>query len=381
MVGINKIIWLIQEYLFYGKMWSIFSMLFGAGAYLLITRAEKSGRAAGIADIYYRRLIWLLIFGLIHSYIIWSGDILFFYAVVGLFLYPLRKLSVKWMLILASALFIISVVIYVNRYRLDLRLNRDAEKIENLVKGGDEISEDQKATLDKWNNIVSTFNPEPKILEEKIEVMRQGNFWKIKKSEKDWVIDGHTDMFYNRLFIVNLVIMIIGMALIKSGVLSGNVKNRTLLIMMLIGYSIGFTSIFFKTDLVLEENFEILALDKYSIFNQFDRLAVAIGHIGLLCLFAKSGILKWLKKSLAAVGRMAFSNYIMHSIICTIIFYGYGFGLYGGVNMAWQMIIVVIIWILQMIYSPLWLKHFRFGPLEWVWRTLTYWKRQPMRIK
>ena len=95
--GSNYNIWLMKEVVFTSKMWSLFSILFGAGAYLLITRAENQGRAAGIADIYYRRLMWLLLFGVIHAYLIWSGDILYSYAICGLFLYPLRKLSVRGM--------------------------------------------------------------------------------------------------------------------------------------------------------------------------------------------------------------------------------------------------------------------------------------------
>ena len=86
-----------------------------------------------------------------------------------------------------------------------------------------------------------------------------------------------------------------------------------------------------------------------------------------------------LRRSLAAVGRMALTNYLLQTAICTTIFYGHGFGLFGHVSRLSQIGFVVAIWILQLVVSPIWLKHFRFGPVEWLWRTLTYRKLQPFR--
>jgi uncharacterized protein len=93
------------------------------------------------------------------------------------------------------------------------------------------------------------------------------------------------------------------------------------------------------------------------------------------------GVAGWLQRRLAAVGRMALSNYLLQSVICTFIFYGYGFALFGQVSRATQMAIVVAVWLLLLIVSPIWIGHFRFGPAEWLWRTLTYFKRQPLRLR
>jgi uncharacterized protein len=106
---------------------------------------------------------------------------------------------------------------------------------------------------------------------------------------------------------------------------------------------------------------------------------VALGHIGLVMLVCRSGVLAGLRKCLAAAGRMALSNYIGQTLICTTIFYGYGLGLYATVTRGSLMLFVVAVWIIELIVSPLWLARFRFGPLEWLWRTLTYGARQPMR--
>jgi uncharacterized protein len=99
--------------------------------------------------------------------------------------------------------------------------------------------------------------------------------------------------------------------------------------------------------------------------------------IGMLVIL--SGALGNLMQRFAALGRMALTNYLMHSVILTTVFYGYGLGLYGAIPRFWQMGFVVAVVAFQLWYSPLWLQKYRFGPVEWLWRSLTYWKRQPMR--
>ena len=114
-------------------------------------------------------------------------------------------------------------------------------------------------------------------------------------------------------------------------------------------------------------------------FNSFGSILVALGHVGALLLVYKAGALQWLGRRLAAVGRMALSNYLAQTIICTTLFYGYGFGLFGKLDRFQLVGVVIAIWAFQLWYSPIWLRYFRFGPFEWLWRTLTYGKIQPMR--
>ena len=106
---------------------------------------------------------------------------------------------------------------------------------------------------------------------------------------------------------------------------------------------------------------------------------MAIGHIGLIMIFAKLPILGWLKLRIAAVGKMALSNYIMHSLICMVIFTGVGFGLFGKLQRYELYYVVFAIWIFQLIISPIWLKYFYFGPMEWLWRRLSYLYKPPFK--
>ncbi|MFQ5741629.1 MAG: DUF418 domain-containing protein [Acidobacteriota bacterium] len=106
---------------------------------------------------------------------------------------------------------------------------------------------------------------------------------------------------------------------------------------------------------------------------------VSLGWVGVVMLVCQRPALAALTRPFAAVGQMAFTNYLLHTVICTTIFYGYGFGLFGQVERVGQITIVGAVWVLQLIVSPLWLRYFRFGPLEWLWRSLTYRARQPLR--
>ena len=113
--------------------------------------------------------------------------------------------------------------------------------------------------------------------------------------------------------------------------------------------------------------------------NYWGSLFVSAGYIGLLMLFAQSRALPWLQKALAAVGRTALTNYLLQTILATAIFYGHGLGLFGSVERVGQIGVVAAIWAVQLVVSPLWLLHYRFGPFEWLWRSLSYWRLQPMR--
>ena len=116
------------------------------------------------------------------------------------------------------------------------------------------------------------------------------------------------------------------------------------------------------------------------IANYFGSIIVALGHINLVMWLTKTGALKRLLDRFAAVGRMALTNYLMHSIVLTTIFYGYGFGLYGRIPRLWQMAFVAGLISLQLVISPWWLSKYRFGPAEWAWRSLTYRQLQPFRV-
>jgi uncharacterized protein len=185
--------------------------------------------------------------------------------------------------------------------------------------------------------------------------------------------------YFYRYFFDVFSLMLLGMASFKLGVLTLQQPSRVYWMMVLIGYPLGLAVNLYELDIVIDGEFSVLAFLRASWTYDLGRLAMTAGHLGTLLLFCRSGALGWLQRGLAAVGRMALTSYISHSVTCAFVFYGFGLGLYGQLERHELYYVVGSIWLFQLIASPIWLKYYRFGPLEWLWRTLTYLERQPMR--
>jgi uncharacterized protein len=377
--GWNFVTWFLVFTLWEGKMRAIFSLMFGASVYLLVDRLSRRGAGMEAADIHFRRMLWLLLFGFVHAYFIWEGDILFFYAICGLFLYPLRKLSPKVLLISAGLLFLSISGYELVKYVQVRHLQSDYLKLGADERAGKKLTKEQEATKKKWTSTVEKIFPPNEELQKGYEAHR-GGYWKLLKYRAEGVFHFHGKPVYFPPFYFDFLgMMLIGMALIKMNVLSGGCSRRFYGWMALIGFVIGIPCHAATAWLVARESFSITAQHFAGVIYEFGRFAV-FGYCGALLLLFKAGLWRGLTSRLAAVGQMAFSNYILTSILCTLLFEGYGFGLYGRLE-RWQLYLVLPgVWLIQLIISPIWLRHFRFGPLEWGWRSLTYWKVQPMRI-
>jgi uncharacterized protein len=159
-------------------------------------------------------------------------------------------------------------------------------------------------------------------------------------------------------------------------------------LVVIIGYSVGLPLVIVSAYhnamnySSLEDTFQYMKehpIDWFALIYPFQRIFLVMAHTSLLVLIIKGGYLNALMKRLKAVGQMAFTNYILQTIICTLFFFGYGLGYYHHLELFQLYFVVLAVWLFEIIISPIWLKHFRFGPLEWLWRSLTYWKIQPMR--
>jgi uncharacterized protein len=182
--------------------------------------------------------------------------------------------------------------------------------------------------------------------------------------------------------------MLLGMALFKFGILTAKVSKRVLWLFLALGLAVGVPSRFYHWICNSLHNWDLWFPPGPSWFIYWETILrtavyylIPLGYIGGIMLICRSGKLRRLTARLAAVGRMALTNYLMHSVICSYIFFGFGLGLFGKVDRMGQFLVVLLIWVFQLWLSPLWLKHFRFGPMEWLWRSLTYWKIQPIRIR
>jgi uncharacterized protein len=351
--GANFWVWAAGRLLADEKMYGLFSILFGAGIVLMTSRIEQEGGRSGA--LHYRRMGWLLLFGLLHAHLLWYGDILYTYALCGMFVYLLRRKTPR-------ALIIWALVFYVLGTAIGLGI-------------GASMASWPAAELEAFT--VENWRPSPQMIQEEVTTFRGG--WLTQLPARiEQAIAMETIIFLVVGAWKTIGNMLLGMALLKMGVLSGEAARAVYVRMAIAGFALGLPIVAFGIWRNVDNGWPVTALFVTTQFNYWGAIIADFGWIGALMLLYLSPGAARIKATLAATGRMAFSNYILQTLICTTLFYGHGFGLFGTVSRVQQITIVVLIWIVQLVISPLWLSRFAYGPLEWVWRSLTYWRRIPL---
>ncbi len=365
---------------FEGKMRGLFSLMFGAGIVVFIDRALARENSISAADLFCRRMLWLMAFGALHGWLIWHGDILYAYALCGLLIFPLRNASPRALLVTAALALTLLTAVQIAFGMQSRSLRNEAVAARAVEAQGGTLSEEQKEAKQGWDEAYNGFLPSREKLQKEIDDYR----------------DGYVSAFHQRAKIVrkfNFIpayfpafadmwaMMLVGMGLFKLGVLQGDRPLAFYLRMAFIGYGIGIPINALSVYGMIDSNFEPIAAWLWNAPHHLGRVSVALGHVAVLIMLVKQGRLEWLTDRLAAVGQMALSNYIATSIICVLVFYSPGLGLMGQLQRYQLYFVVVGVWIVNIIWSRWWLRRYRFGPLEWCWRSLTYWQRQPMRVR
>ena len=373
-VGILAVQWV----LFDGKMRALFSMMFGAGIVLFMQRALERDNSVRATDLLLRRMLWLILFGALHGWLIWAGDILYAYGLYGLLLVPMRNVRPRRQLITAGVFLVLLSAAVVGQGFSQRSTRNEAMAARAVEAQGKPLTKEQQDAKKGWDEIYNRVLPSKEKLQEEIDnyrkgyggvmtqrvpVMRQLNFVPV-------YFPGGVDIW---------ALMLIGMALFKLGVLQGERSTGFYLRLAAAGYGFGFVVNSLSTYGMITSNYDIIATTFWNAPYELGRVAVALGHASLVILIARGEWMRWLTDRLAAVGQMAFSNYISHSIIYALFFYAPGLRMFGQLQRYQLYYVVLGMWILSLAWSPIWLRYFRFGPLEWCWRSLTYWQRQPMR--
>jgi uncharacterized protein len=373
--GANLTAWIVMQIGIEGTQRALFSMLFGASTILLISRLEAGGRGDA-ADIYFRRNLWLIGFGFIDAYLLlWYGDILYAYGVAALFLFAFRGLSVKWLLALGIAAMLAGAM-WSGWETRDLLRKHDAYvEAQAVYDSGAELTPEQDRAIGAWESARTVFEAPPGGAEQATAAMR-GGYWsaftRIAQINAVWQTWG-----LYRFFFDIFGMMLIGMALFKLGVLTLECRTRVYAMMMIFGYAIGVVVNALETRWIIDHQFSALAFAQANISYDVGRLTMSIGHLGALLLFVRANTLGILRRAVAAVGRMAITNYMMQSLIGAVLFVGLGW--YNQLERHQLYYVVLAIWMGQLAFSVLWLHFFRFGPVEWIWRWLTYLARPPLR--
>ncbi len=350
--GLNRLIWILGYIFVDMKFMAMFGMLFGAGIVLMSQHRDAAGKP--VIALHYRRMLLLLAFGLMHAYIIWYGDILVSYAICGMAVFWMRKWPVRRLIVCGAALIVFGSWIY--------------------MLGGFSVLGSEEAAEQFRANFSSTQAE----IDEELAAYRGGwlDHFPLRASEASEL----------QMFVLPLIffwrvcgLMFIGMALFKSGVLSAERSTRFYVWMAILGGGIGLPLTGAGAYWAWSKQFDAAHMfTAGALPNWYGSVGVALMWIALTMLFVRSPFLGGVKSVLGAYGRTAFTNYIGQSVLATAVFYGYGLGLFGSLERTGQIGVVLAIWTVQLAISPIWLRYFRFGPLEWVWRSGVYKQLQPM---
>ena len=352
--GANLWVWLAGRMLADQKFMTIFSMLFGAGIVLMAGRTEARGADAG--RVHYRRMGWLLVIGLLHAHLLWYGDILFTYAVCGMVVYPLRHLSPGRLVALGTTLLAIGSAPSVGA---GMSLPYWPEEALSAL------------TDEAWR-------PTPEVIEAELAVYRGGWLAQLPSRSGDALALQTVLLIFWGLWRAG-GLMLIGMALFKGDVFSARRSARFYAGLIAAAVAVGLPLQAYGLSLDFARGWPVWSFFIGMQFNYWPSIAVSLGYVGLVMLVCRNAALHRLTRPFAAVGQTALTNYLLQTVLCTLVFYGHGLGWFGSVDRVGQIGVVAAVWAVQLVASPLWLRRFRFGPAEWAWRSLTYGVRQPLR--
>lgn len=362
--GADLGVYLVNFIFFDGKMRGLFSFLFGASMLLVIERAEAGGRSP--AAVHFARMGWLLVFGLAHLWLVWRGDILAHYALVGMIAYLLRDIRPAQMLPLAIMLVILSTLLFSG---LPLTVHGLQEPAANAA----EAAENARRLRD----LVDGFGvPAPADLAHELALYR-GDYATI-------VRERFRELAFIPLAMLGLfgcetlAYMLFGMVAYRTGMLTGAWERRRYLRWLLVCWGIALPAYVVLATWLLHADFSLFAVTlAVMVLTTPIRPLMIAGWICAILLLARAG--GALTARLAAAGRMAFTNYLATSLLCSTFFNGYGLGWFGHLS-RWQLYLVVLaVWALILLWSKPWLEHFRYGPFEWLWRSLARGRIQPIR--
>lgn len=339
-----------------GKFYSIFSLLFGIGFAIYLSKADQNNN---ILKLFKRRLLVLLLIGFLHL-LIWTGDIVAFYAILGFLLIPLRKFSNKVLLILAAVCILIPIGLYA--------LQMANPKIFNIAQWPAKLA----IHLDSKIGIDSN--------ESYYKVGAGNNFWMMLRANLHGIFWRYHDLIFESRAFKVIGMFLLGVVVGRTKIFA-NLNNHKKLFwtVAIAGFAIGIPLNYFYADMKGPEYYQLMIEGLYkTILYSFGVAPLALAYVASICLLYLKKSFKSTLDLIAPAGRMALTNYIMHSVIGLFTFTKLGLGIdnYGPTAFT---IFALVIFTFQIIFSTIWLRYFNYGPLEWLWRSATYRKWQKMR--
>ncbi|MEO6359612.1 MAG: DUF418 domain-containing protein [Sphingomicrobium sp.] len=361
--GADLATWAVNAIIIDGKMRSLFSMLFGASVLLVIDRARASGRSP--AATHFARMLVLGLIGLTHFYLIWWGDILFSYAAAGCVLYLFRNREPKTLLCWSAGLFFINAALL-------FALTTGLQSLERAAHAPNAAAADVREWQEQTRFITAT----PDEAARQIAIARSGIGTRVGATINERGLEplillamtsGET-----------IALMLLGMALFRMGFLTGEWPDHAYRRTSTWTLAIGIPATALLAFLTWSSGFDVIAIMTNSmVLSTPLRPLMAVGYAALIILLARNA--NGMRDRIAAVGRCAFTNYLGTSILASLIFFGDGLGLFARLSRFESWLFVPLFWVLMLAWSKPWLDRFRYGPLEWLWRSLARLELQPMR--
>ncbi|HUD29903.1 MAG TPA: DUF418 domain-containing protein, partial [Novosphingobium sp.] len=375
--------WATIEIFWSGTQRGLFEFLFGAGVMVLTAKAMRPEDPVAVADLYYRRNLLLIAFGLIDIFVIaWVGDILLAYGLSALFLFPFRKASARVLLAMGLAFAALMAVGGAFQYVDRIETIEKVATLEARQAGGAKLSDKDRKTVTEWQEKRDAHDlskPPSKKAQGMIDAERKaheagpGAFLMSSWGTWNKIFGDGNGTFFTILEAV--CAMFIGMALWKWGVIQGEKTVRFYAITALAAYAVGCGLRAWNVAQIYT-----FTLEPKSgwITDEFARLAVTLGHVALFNLVMKTRLGRRVLAPFKAVGRMAFSIYVLTSVVTLwVIFAPWGLDLWDKFGWAQLALAALVIDVFMLAFANIWLRFYLSGPLEWVWRTLAYGKRQP----
>lgn len=406
--------------LFEGKMRALFALVFGAGIILLLQKKEHPVVISN-ADAYIRRQMWLMFFGIFNAFVLlWPGDILFQYGVVGILLFAFYGMKARGLFICAIVCMLVycgkqywnfaddkktykkyvAVTVLEKKFKADSLSRAKKDSIDrtkdtilfkdtllknklndSIARKNDTLTKKQGEEKGAWEGLVKGLKYDSSKTEAENKSMR-ASYLKVWTHLMERSQNKESFWLY-RIGVWDIgSMMLLGMALFTIGFFSSRFSSSTYLLVGLItlitGLALAWLRIKWGDDRLMNfTKYVEKSTLPHNMFFPIERLLMATGYASLVLWLLRMKVFKSLWKAVAAAGKMAFTNYILQSVICTFFFYGYGFGYFGRLQ-QWELYFVVAeIALVQIVFSVFWLRYYTAGPLEWLWRCLIYRKRLP----
>lgn len=350
-----------------GKFYTQFALLFGVGFMVFLNRLEKKNMGVSAMDIYTRRLLWLFVIGAVHAYFLWDGDVLYHYAICGLLLLPFRSIRNRYLILIISFL----AVFPLGNSR-EMALKRKAEE-QNYLKAlhtpESKRTEEEIKNIETWKKAITKKSPDTTYAEP-----HKKTFWQGIQDSYGHISVHKGEFYYPSLVFSSLIVMMVGMILFRLGVFSNYTSVKYYWSISILIFITGLVINYFKYYHWTYEYYKPITNVWAACLFTFHKEILGVGYVLMINGIYQKYLTGSTMKIISEIGRTALSNYIFQSIILGGLFYGYGLALFNHFSRFELLGIIAGIWVVQMAFTWLWLKKYKQGPLEWLWRKLTYYQ-------